>query len=160
MCDQAQLKKARSGVLRLLTYRARTNSEVRAYLERKGYEPGIISAVMKEMQDYGYLNEAKYVEDMITYKQAQGFGMKRIRYDLQLKGAVRELVDAKMEQCYDKERDLRTINEILAGRIRRGGGPVDEKWVRRQVVFLQRRGFDNNQIFQAVKAYRSDQQSD
>ncbi|MDZ4133246.1 MAG: RecX family transcriptional regulator, partial [Dethiobacteria bacterium] len=93
MDEDSVLKKARYLVLRLLTYRARSTKEVSDYLNRKGFTEEIVKGIIGEMTAYGYLNDHKFAKDFIAYCKIRGNGMKKVRYELALKGLDRNIVD-------------------------------------------------------------------
>ena len=152
MEQEALLKKARSGVLRLLTYRDRSISEVRDYLERKSYSPDIKTKVIDEMIDYGYLDDRRFAESLVSYRKAGGHGLLRVRFELQQKGVNRQIIDELIDEKFDREEDLAKIKELLHKREPLGHA-VDQRWINRQAAFLKRRGFQDNLIIEAIKGY-------
>jgi len=148
----AALKKARYLTLRFLTYRARSKNEVYDYLERKGFSEDVSAEVIKDMENYGYINDERFANDFIIYRKLRGFGLKRVRYELDMKGVNSQVIDQKIAELFNPEEDLERIKEIL---INRSAGKTcdknDEKWLKREVSFLKRRGFQDNLIFKALK---------
>ena len=153
MDEEAALKKARYLVLRLLTYRARSTKEVSDYLNRKGFTEEIVKEVIDEMTAYGYLNDQKFAQDFIAYRKIRGSGLKKVRYELALKGLDRQVVNDLVEEQFDEEEDLARIETLLLKR-RPGGETVDDRWLKRQVAFLRRRGFQDNLIMNALKRFQ------
>ncbi len=153
MSEEELTKKARSRVLRLLTYRARSAKEVNDYLERKGYGAKIADAVIKEMEHYGYINDYRFAADFISYRKMNGQGVKKIRFELQVKGIEKQLVDELVSEKFDPDDDLRRIKELLAKREPCNNNNIDQRWLNRQAGFLTRRGFQDNLIFKALKEY-------
>ncbi len=152
MDDRADLKKARSRVLRLLGYRARSAREVADYLARKGFNANVADTVLNEMLEYGYLDDRKFASDLISYRKSGGHGLKKVRYELQVKGVDRQIIDQLTAEMFDPEDDLCRIRELLARR-EPYNGQVDHRWVNRQAAYLKRRGFQDGLIFKALKEY-------
>jgi len=150
--QEALLKKARSGVLRQLTYRDRSVSEVKEYLDRKGYPEDIKDKVVEEMIGYGYLDDRRFAANFISYRKSGGHGLLRVRYELQQKGISRQITDELIDEKFDREEDLEIIREILSKR-EPPGEEIDQRWIKRQAAFLKRRGFQDNLIFEAIKDY-------
>lgn len=152
MEDEKALKKARSRVLRFLTYRGRSKKEVADYMERKGFSQSVSEQVLSEMQGYGYIDDCKFASEFINYRKMNGQGIRKIRYELQLKGIKRDIIDELVAEKFDPEEDFSRIKEILDKR-EPPGEKVDQRWVNRQAAYLQRRGFQDNLIFKALKDY-------
>lgn len=152
MDQEALLKKARSGVFRQLTYRDRSVCEVKEYLDRKNYPEDIKAEIVKEMIGYGYLDDRRFAENLISYRKSGGHGLLRIRYELQQKGVSRQITDELIEKKFNREEDLNRIKEILSKR-EPLSGDIDQRWINRQATFLKRRGFQDNLILEAIKNY-------
>jgi len=150
MDDQAALKKARSRALRFLTYRARTVKELETYLQQKEFAAGVVTTVIAEMKDYGYLDDYKFVGDYINYRKSRGYGKKRIKYELKLKGAERDVVEDVIKDSFDREEELNTIREMLGKRLPQDG-KIDQRWLARQVGYLARRGFQEDLIMTVLR---------
>jgi regulatory protein len=151
--EEESLKKARYLVLRQLTYRARSNKEVLDYLSRKGFTEEIAKEVIREMTAYGYLNDQNFARDFIAYRKIHGNGLKKVRYELALKGLDRQIINDLVEEQFDEEEDLIRIEKLLLKRSP-GDETVDVKWLNRQVAFLRRRGFQDNLITTALKRFQ------
>jgi len=150
--QEALLKKARSGVLRQLTYRDRSVREVKEYLDRKSYPEDVKDKVVEEMIGYGYLDDRRFAANFISYRKSSGHGLLKVRYELQQKGISRQITDELIEEKFDREEDLEKVREILTKREPLNGG-IDQRWVNRQAAFLKRRGFQDNLILEAIKDY-------
>jgi regulatory protein len=150
MDDQAALKKARSRALRFLTYRARTVKELETYLQQKEFAAGIVASVIAEMKDYGYLDDYKFSRDFINYRKSRGYGKKRIKYELKLKGIERDCVEELIADSFDREEELNVIRDMLRKRMP-DDGIIDQRWVVRQAGFLARRGFQENLIMNILR---------
>ena len=153
MDDLDSLKKARNRALRYLTYRPRTISELKKYLIGKQFAPQIVDLVVGEMVEYGYLNDESYTEDFINYRKARGFGSKRIRYELMLKGIDREIIEEKIAAKNSSDEDRQAMRELVERRLP-ADKITDERWVARQAAFLQRRGYANNLIFEILRDFQ------
>lgn len=156
MSKDKSLQKARAMVLRLLANRARSRKEVSEYLERKGFSETLSEAVIKEMENYGYIDDEKFAEDFIVSRKSRGYGIRKVSYDLYLKGVDEGLIDRKTAEHFDPDHDLSRIKEILAQRnLKRTvlSEPEEEKErsIRREAAFLKRRGFQEALILKAFK---------
>jgi len=158
--DEA-LKKGRQLILRYLTYRARSNKEALNYLQKKGFSEDVIVKLIHEMTEYGYLNDHKFTEDFINYRKSQGYGPKRVRYELGQKGIEKNLINRKLEEHFSPDEDLARIEKILERRniSSKKAGINKDRFFRREAAFLQRRGFQDHLILEALKKiFRIDEQ--
>jgi regulatory protein len=152
MDDQAALKKARSRALRFLTYRARTIKELELYLQQKEFAADIIATVIAEMKDYGYINDYVFAQDFINYRKSRGYGEKRIKYELKLKGVEKDCLEELIANSFDSEEVLNVIRDILRKRLP-DDGKIDRRWAVKQVGFLARRGFQENLIMTVLREF-------
>jgi len=156
--EEEALKKARNMVLRLLTIRARSRKEVSDYLERKGFSDQVSAFIVQEMEGYGYINDEQFAEDFIAGRKLRGHGIKKVRYELYMKGLDEDLIDKKVGEHFNPEEDLARIKEILEQRTARRARidqPCEdrERHLRREAAFLKRRGFQDNLIMKALKDF-------
>lgn len=153
MEDDARIKKARSMTLRFLTYRARSVKEVEDYLEKKGFSGEAIEFIVGEMKGYRYLDDHRFAGDYALSRKLRGFGIKKIRHDLFLKGIEGEIVEKVLAEHFSADDDLTRIKELVKNRNNKSDSAWDERRFRREAAFLQRRGFQDDLIVKALKAF-------
>ncbi len=155
MSEEESLKKARSGLLRWLSYRSRSRWEAERYLERKGFSDSVVEAVLAEMQEYHYIDDARFTLEYIHSCLLRGLGPNRVRKDLKNKGVARDIVADGLSQFFNPEEDLIRTISLLEKRMEHDNAARDQKWLHRQVLFLKGRGFTEAVILKAVnKFYR------
>ncbi len=149
--DSELLKKSLSAAYRYLSYRARSYSETQDHLEQKEYPASIVNQTLKNLVQYGYLNDEKFALDWGRSRIAnKKFGPYRLRQDLLGKGLARELVDQTLTSLYaevDEEELAQLAAEKKAHQLR-GVDPIVKR--RRLIQFLQRKGFPADIIFKTV----------
>jgi regulatory protein len=150
--NDEQHKKARSLLFRYLAYRARTGKEAAEYLNKKGFSPEVSDDMIKELQNLGYINDQKFAQDFISYRKSRDIGLHRIRFELLNKGLDKSQVDPLISAEINDHEELETIEKLISKRIPQNGC-FDQRWLARQVSFLQRRGFNNHLIIKALKNY-------
>ena len=120
--DDADIR-IRDAALSLLSYRARTRSELKRRLRRKGFEPSRIDPCLDRLEEKGFLDDASvaasFVRDRLRHRPR---GRAALSSELRKKGVAREEVDRAIDTVFD-ERD--TDDTDLARR-------VAERWVARQ----------------------------
>ncbi len=153
MEDDARIKKARSMTLRFLTYRARSVREVQDYLKNKGFSDEITERLINEMKSYKYLDDFRFATDYTLSRKLRGYGIKKVRHDLFLKGVEGEIVEKVLVEHFSAEDDLSRIKELVENRKNKNSSTWDEGRFRREAAFLQRRGFQDDLIFKALKTF-------
>jgi regulatory protein len=153
LLEDETLQKARSRVLRWLSYRSRSRREAEQYLERKGFSGPIVNAVIAEMQEYRYIDDARFTEDYIQSCLGRGFGPNRARMDLKKRGIGRDLIADGLAKFFHPEQDLKRAISLLEKRVSGDTDCRDQKWLRRQVAFLKARGFNESVIMKAVQQF-------
>ena len=153
MLEEEALKKARSGLLRWLSYRSRTLWEAECYLERKGFTRTVVEAVLAEMLKLKYIDDARFTAEYIESCLRRGLGPNRVRADLKNKKIDPVLIADGLAQFFNAEEDLLRAIDLLKKRITHDNILIDQKWLRRQVAFLRGRGYNEAVIMKAVKPF-------
>lgn len=120
--DDADLR-VRHAALNLLSHRARTRTELRRRLRRKGFGPARIDPCLDRLEDKGLLDDesvaASFVRDRLRHRPR---GRAALSRELRAKGVDRDVVDRTIDRVFDDEEvDDRALAESVA-----------ERWVARQ----------------------------
>lgn len=141
--------------MRYLSYRPRSELEVRNYLRQKGCEPKLSATVIAKLHSLNYLDDLSFAQVWARSRlESRGYGPRRVEQELRQKGidtgVIRQAVQESLQLTSEQER----AREILTKRF---GGAIlqDAKAQRRAVALLQRRGFSSKVIFELLK-YRID----
>src|SRR4051794_3410002 len=136
---------------RFLAHRERTEAEVRARLERNDVEPALIDAVLGELREGGYVDDAgfarRFAEDR---RNLDGWGAERIeRRLLELGVAPEEIVAALASD--DGHDELEAAVELL---VRRFPVPPDSPRDRERALgFLVRKGYEPELAYDALRRH-------
>ncbi len=155
MPDETALKKARSRLLRLLSYRGRSRREAEDYLQRRGFDSAVISNVISEMEQWSYIDDRRFAVEFIESCLRRGWGPLRACFALLAKGISRETVDESIAHYYSPEKEAAMARKVLSKRVSSGADRTDKGWIRRQVAFLQRRGFHDQVICKILQEHCS-----
>lgn len=104
MPDQAESQGTETGrgfgvAYAYLNRRERTVAEVRARLERAEVRGEEIDAVIAELLEFGYLDDARYARVFTQDKRAlEAWGSERIARSLRERGVERELIEAALAE--------------------------------------------------------------
>ena len=134
-------KRAFDAALRLLSYRPRTEHEIRTRLLRRGLPPDVVSAAIEKLRDYGYVDDAAFAQFWVESRNSGSpRGQRLLRRELRGKGVDVETAatatatvaeeDAARQAALKKERSLRGLEyrdfrNRLAGYLQRRGFGYD-----------------------------------
>jgi len=128
----------------LLSYKARTVSELKQRLTRKGFSPDIISHALQRLAELKMIDDAgfarRFAEDRITIGHK---GKWRVRGELLKRGVAREHIEDALATAPDETAAAREVAQKYLSRNRRLEPDVLK---RRLYAFLARRGFSPDTI--------------
>lgn len=135
-------KKARDRALRFLSYRDRSEKEVRTRLGDAGYDENIIEWVIAELKRLNLINDQRFARSFAqTQMIIRPRGEHILKRELKQKGIDAELIDRIIEQVYE-EKDQFSVALELAKQRKKRNKNIDEMKARKRVSdFLLRRGF-------------------
>jgi regulatory protein len=136
---------------RYLGRRDRTVLEVRRHLEAKRVEPAAIDATVAELEQQGYLDDARYAQRFAEdRRRLDGWGSERIARRLRELGVDREHIDAALA-AQDPEEEMAAALELLR---RRCPQPPSTRQERdRALGILVRRGYAPELAFDALRRH-------
>lgn len=129
--------------------RDHSEKELREKIGRKTDNQQWIDTVINECFEFNYLNDTRFVESFIRASQNRGFGISRIKRDLQCKGIVAdELVDIFTDNQYNYVASAVTLlskkyNKRLA----------NQSIKQKAMAFLQGKGHSFDDIFKAIELH-------
>lgn len=145
---EEQLYQARQAAFLLLSYRARTTTELRQRLARKGFSPQVISCTLQRLAELKLIDDAgfarRFAEDRIVLGHK---GKWRIRGELLRHGVAKEQIADALASAPDETEAARQAAEKYRSRNRRLEPAVLK---RRLYAFLARRGFSPDTIHQVT----------
>jgi regulatory protein len=136
--QQDEIERAYERALNLLSYRPRSEAEVRRNLRGKDVEQQVIEAVVERLTRAGLLNDREFarywVENRVQFKPR---GARALRQELWEKG-VPDAVVAETLEGFDEEDAARQVAEAGARRM----AHLDPRdFCRRLSAYMARRGF-------------------
>jgi regulatory protein len=137
----------------MLAARARSATELRRLLVRKG-EPAVhVDAAIQRLQSQGYLDDAEFARQFARSKvMGAGHARFRLRQELARRGVARDIADAAIDEVLtDESVDESAIVSELARKKLRSLASADAPTRRRRLYgFLSRRGYDPDAIRRAL----------
>jgi regulatory protein len=146
-----RLQHALDLAFRYLGPRARTEVELRRYLEGKRVEPETIEQALASLRDQGYLDDARFAREFAEDKRLlEEWGADRIERKLLSLGIVPELVAAAVG-ARDRGGEAEAAAALLRRRFPQLGDDPREQ--RRAIGVLVRKGYDSELAWDLVRAH-------
>ncbi len=137
----------RRQAMNLLARREHARLELARKLDERGYESGLVAAVLDELENDGLLAEDRFVESFVRSRISRGQGPVRIRLELNQRG-----IDNPDPAIASVPEDWSALARAVRTR-RFGEAPPGSLAERaRQTRFLQYRGFTAEQIRDALES--------
>jgi regulatory protein len=145
---EEQLHEARQYAFLLLSYKARTASELKQRLARKGFSPEIVSSTLQRLAELKMVDDAgfarRFAEDRISIGHK---GKWRVRGELLKRGIDRKQIDEAIAEAPDETAAAKEVAQKYVSRNRRLEPDILK---RRLYAFLARRGFSPDTIRRAT----------
>jgi len=129
----------RSKAIRLLARRERSRSELRRLLDPEGTESQQVSALLDELQNQGWLSEARLADQLVRGRRSRSSAA-RVRLELKRRGLEADLIAASTAGL--EADDLQTAMTLWQRRF--GEAATDRTQRERQMRFLLNRGFSRS----------------
>ena len=134
-----------------LSYRQRSEQELRRYLAEKGHAPETIDATLTRLRDYHYVDDEVFAQSWIENRQKARAprGARLIRAELRQKGVEREVADRAIEDVGGDERVLAL--DAARAKLWMLRAADYQEFGRKLGGFLQRRGFAPDVTWDVVR---------
>jgi regulatory protein len=131
--------------------RERTVAEMRRCLERKRVEPDAIELALAELEEAGFLDDARYARRFAEDKRTlDRWGSERIAQDLRRRGVDVELIE---EALAGRERAAELDSALVLLEERFPAVLVDDRGRDKAWRLLIRRGYQPELAYEAVRAH-------
>jgi regulatory protein len=136
--DEDAVVKAVDSAARFLSYRPRSEQEVRRNLEEKETAPAVVEIALERLRAQGFLDDRKFAAFWIQQRNlSKPVSPKALRYELRQKGISNTLIEEVLGEVDSDDAAYRAAQSQM--RKLRG---TDPKTFRQKLNgFLQRRGF-------------------
>jgi regulatory protein len=154
MPSEERLQHALELAYRHLGRRDRTVAEMRERLEAEQVEAAVIDATVAELQDQGYLDDARYAQRFVEDRRTiDAWGAERIERKLLAVGIDQALIAAALGERGAAE-ELEAAVAVLRRRFPHA--PAGDRDRDRALGLLVRKGYDLELAYDAVRAYDRD----
>ncbi len=139
--------KARVFALKLLSYRQRSEYEIRDRLIRKGFSPEVIENLVKDLKASGLIDDKEAAESFFRVaKESRLLGYRAIKEYLIKRGISSEIIDEVTEDFDEREYAIRVAEKWL--RKHRINDSASEERFRK---FMLRKGYSMETINNLIK---------
>ncbi len=150
--------RAYARALHYLSYRLRSESEVRERLKRDEWPESVIERVVERLRASGLTNDAGFAQAYVADRsRSRPRGARALQYELKNKGLDRETIAAAMP---DAQSEIELAMTAAQSRMRQVQN-LDERERREKLLgFLQRRGFNFSTSRAALQRLQEEQEED
>ncbi|MEP6705218.1 MAG: regulatory protein RecX, partial [Acidobacteriota bacterium] len=140
--------------VRLLTAKPRSIGELRERLLEKNWTNlEIVDGVIVKLEEYGYLDDRKFAEDLAMSKLRQKpQGKRRLQHAMSQKKLDRETLDSAIRSAFEKMPEIELIGVAIEKRLRLKGRPETREDTKKFYDHLLRQGF----AFDLIRSKMSD----
>jgi regulatory protein len=148
--QQKSENEAKNAALRFLSFRRRTEKEIKDKLRKKGFDAKAIQGTIDKLKQYDLINDSEFaaawVRERLAYKPR---GKKLLAQELWKKGIRKEIIDQVTgELCQGEDKSAIELLEKIKGRYKNLEPQVAR---RRMYGLLIRRGFAYEAVNQALR---------
>ncbi len=142
--------------LRLLSYRGRSENELRDRLLRKGFPENAVSLTLTHLKEAGFIDDRALALDLKRHAiEQKRLGYRAARSLFQRRGISDDLADSVL--AYDEDVELANARSLLDKKHGSAGNYHTPREIKRLYDYLSRRGFSSYVIGKALKDYRIDE---
>lgn len=146
--EKDSVEKAYERALNYLSYRIRSEAEMRQYLQKRALAPEQVTAVLERLREENLLNDTRFAESWVENRTTfRPRGQRLLKAELQQKGVTKETVEAAIAEVDDSAVAL----ELAQKRIQRWHALPLLEQRQKLMAFLARRGFHYNTISEVVR---------
>ncbi|MFV0533732.1 MAG: regulatory protein RecX [Cumulibacter sp.] len=139
--------------LRRLTSAARTEQDLRAKLAERGYEGGVIDAVLERLVRAGYVNDAEFAQSWVRSRSVhKTLTAPVLRAELRRKGVLEPLIEEALQDLATDDEDERAralLRRKAPATLPRERADRD-KVARRLCGVLARKGYSSSRSWSLV----------
>lgn len=145
------VSQAREICLNLLAMRARTRSELRTQLLRRGVAEPVADQVLGRLHEVGLIDDAGFAEQWVRSRhEYHGMARRALSVELRRKGVADDVV-ADAVSAVDRDAEEVRARELVRKRLRTIGDVPELTAVRRLVGMLARKGYPEGLAYRVVR---------
>ncbi len=135
---------------KFLSYRPRSEAEVRARLSQLGFPHESIETTLEKLRSLELLDDESFARGWARGRaEGRGYGPLRIERELRQKGIARSVIQEIVGETFGRNEGKEKARGLLEKRFR-GKDMGDRKILNRAIAFLQRRGYRSSVIAEVL----------
>jgi len=143
-------EKALKRAYKFLSYRPRSEAEVRAKLSQLGFPHKSIETTLEKLRSLSLLDDESFARGWARARaEGRGYGPLRIERELRQKGIARSVIQEVVRETFGRNEEKERARTLLEKRFR-GKDLGDRKVLQRAVGFLKRRGYRSSVIAEVL----------
>jgi regulatory protein len=141
--------KAWETTIRILAARNHTQLEIEQKLKKRGYLTKIILQVIKQCEEYNYINDEATALSYLNELKLRRYGTYRILMTMKQKGLDKELIENLLEENYPEEEEVENA-QIALKKIQQKLSRETDIYKKKNKIYryLSTRGFSSHIIQQ------------
>jgi len=140
-----------------LGFRSRSETEVRRYLQQRGFSTPALEAAIRRLLSLHYLNDEVFARNWaLSRAQSHGYGPLKIDQELRIKGIAAPVIRNTLREIFDEVDEAAQARRLLTKRFK-GERLSEMRIARRAAAFLQRRGYSGKVIFDLLRCSIEDE---
>ena len=154
--DIMKEKNAFDQSLQYISYKDRTEYEVRKYLEKKEYRENVIEEVLTKLKYYHYIDDFKYLNNYYQVNQnGKAYGRMHVLQDLKNKRINKACLN-QFYQLFTIENEKKCVNKQMQKVIPKYKKLPVRKRKEKINTFLMRKGFEFEVINEALQLFKEE----
>jgi len=146
-------KKAKEAALKFLSYRRRSEKEVRDKLKKKEFAKDLIDEVIEDLKRVNLINDydfaCAWIRDRVSNNPR---GKALLKQELWKKGIKKEIIEKVLKEYFkNADEELNLAKKLMEKRKKRYANLEKNVAKRRMIDFLLRRGFSYDIVKQVLK---------
>ena len=150
--QQVAEESALAAATHLLSYRDRSEHEMRQRLMEKGYGKTVVEVALQKLQEYNYLDDKLFAEQLASDCLVKGKGRRAAEFSLSRAGVDKEIAQEALDAAYSSGSELESALEWL----RRKPVPTDYAQRAKLLRALSGRGFNFDVAQEALDARQAE----
>jgi regulatory protein len=143
--------------LRLLSYRPRSETEVRRKLIEQGFDEVVVAEILERLRQNRLVSDDQFAHDWVENRSSfRPRGRRVLKMELRQKGVAEDIIDKALDETVDEDE---LAYQAAIRKVRRWEGLEWAEFRERLSAYLMRRGFSYGTISSLVPRVWSEVQS-
>lgn len=146
---ESEFTKARDSALNVLAAKSITAKLLCDKLSQKGYDKAVISEVINELTDLGYIDDEAYANMYLEYCLEKLWGKNKIRFEMKKRGLSDELIENAINSV-NASNEISSMSDLILSKYG-SDNLTDIKTKARITRYFASRGFEFSKIDAAIR---------